>query len=365
MPFDRPTLTEIDSRISSNISTLVTGGANLLRRSVLKILAKVFAGAVHLLYSYLGFQAEQLHVTTADVEGLEDIADEYGINRQDATYATGTATATGTNDIEIPISTELQTESGVKYTVDESITIASGTATLSLTASEAGEDGNQDGSISLTFISPISGVDTSVTVSSSGLVSGTNEETDDELRNRVLRRKQFPPYGGCEYDYKQWMLEYSGVTRAWAFSGYQGDGTVGCTFMMDNSTPSIPTTAILDLVEAYIIEHVDPISGRTVGIPIGAVNGLFMIELTAQPLNMSIGIYPNTSAVQNDINDELDDLILREGGPGETIYLSDILIALSRVSSLERFNLLSPVSNISANTDKIHTLGTITFSDYS
>ncbi|WP_286686789.1 baseplate J/gp47 family protein, partial [Acinetobacter sp. GWC1_38_13] len=191
-----------------------------------------------------------------------------------------------------------------------------------------------------------------------------DEETDDDFRERILLRKQFPPYGGCSYDYWRWMLEYTGVTRAWVFPSYNGVGTVGCAFVMDDISPYIPSAANVALVRAYLVEHEDPATGRTVGIPVTAEPGLFMITLTELPINITVNIYPNTSAIQSSIESEIQDLIDREGGPGETIYVSDIQSALGRVSDLEYFSLAIPVADITALTNQIHAIGTITFGDY-
>ena len=365
MPFSRPTLTEIVARVQTDIETRVTGGESLLRRSVLKVLARVLAGAIHLLYSYLGFQAEQLFASTADVEGLEKIADEYGINRGDAVSAIGIASATGTNGTTIPVDTELQSSDGQLYTVDTEIDIGvGGTAELDLTAAEGGDDGNQDSGTILSFVSPISGVGSEATVNSDGLAGGVDEETDDRLRARVLRRRQFPPYGGAEIDYINWMLEYPGVTRAWTTLKYQGPGTVGCYFVMDDAVSYIPSDAILTLVRAYLVEHSDPATGRIVGIPVTAEPGLFVLALTEQVMNFNVGVFPNTTAIQIAIDAELTDLILQKGGPGETIYVSDIQSALSTVPDLERFNIVSPGSDTLAVSGKIHALGTTTYVDY-
>jgi uncharacterized phage protein gp47/JayE len=365
MPFERATLTELVDRISSDIKTRVTGGSNLLRRSVLMVLARVFAGAIHLLYGYLGYQSEQRFVAKADQTGLDDLADEYGMTRNAPTYAQGSVQVTGTDGATISADEELQTSSGIKYTVDSAQTISGGVATLDITASEAGSDGNQSSGAELTFTTPISSVSQTATVDSDGLTGGADEETDDELRTRLLIRKQYPPYGGCAYDYKAWMMENSGITRAWVFTEYNGVGTVGCTFVMDNTDPYLPSAATLETIRDYMIEHTDPATGRIVGIPVGAEPGLFMIELTEQSMNFSLSIYPNTSIVQDAIEEELTDLILRDGGPGETIYMSDIQSALSNISSLERFAVTTPSSDVTAASNKIHALGTITYSDYS
>jgi uncharacterized phage protein gp47/JayE len=366
MPFQRPTLTELVDRISTDVETRVTGGKSLLRRSVLKVLVRVFAGAIHLLYSYLEYQGNQRFIAKADENGLDELADEYGLSRSAATYAEGTATVTGSDGAEIPEDTELEADDNIVYKVVETATISGGSATITLIADEAGSDGNQDASTELTFISPLDGgVSTTATVDSDGLTGGADEETDDDFRERLLLRKQYPPHGGCEYDYKTWMLENSSVTRAWTFPEYNGVGTIGCAFVMDNSTPYIPSSETIATVREYIVEHVDPATGRTIGIPIGAEPGLFMITLTEQDMNFTVSIYPNTSTVQIDIEDALEDLIYREGGPGETIYISDIQAALSDISSLERFTLDSPSADTSADSDKIHALGTINYSTYS
>ena len=338
MPFTRPTLTELVDRIQSDIETHVTNGQSLLRRSVLKVLARVYAGVAHLLYSYLGFQAEQLFATTADVEGLESIADEYGINRNAASKATGSLTLTGSAGIIIPINTEFQTSSGILYTSDIESIFVGANLSIDITAAEGGEDGNQDSGAILSFISPISGVNSQATVGTGGLTGGTDEETDDDFRERILLRKQFPSYNGV--------------------------GTVGCAFVMDDISPYIPSAANVALVRAYLVEHEDPATGRTVGIPVTAEPGLFMITLTELPINITVNIYPNTSAIQSSIESEIQDLIDREGGPGETIYVSDIQSALGRVSDLEYFSLAIPVADITALTNQIHAIGTITFGDY-
>ena len=68
----------------------------------------------------------------------------------------------------------------------------------------------------------------------SRLDGGTDEETDEELRARVLRRIRQPPMGGDAYDYVAWALAVPGVTRAWCSPLEMGIGTVTVRFMMDD-----------------------------------------------------------------------------------------------------------------------------------
>ena len=364
MPFKRNSLTEIADRIISDFQTRITGATSLLRRATLNIIARVNAGVFHLLYEYLDYQARQIFVSTADEAGLEAIASEYGITRTAATPGTGSGAVTGTTGIVIPAGTELQSTDDQVYTTDDEETIAAGTATLDFTASVAGEDGNDDAGITLSFVSPISGVSTSVTVDADGIENGADEEADAALRSRVLTRKRQPPHGGADFDYEAWALEVSGNTRSWSFPQYQGIGTIGVAYVRDNETSIIPGSTELATTRAYIVEHEDPGTGKTVGCPVTAEPGLFMIALSELSVDISIEIYPNTTAVQTAVEANLEELMLIDGGPGETLYLSRISEAISLAASEARHSLVSPIVDTTASTNQIHVLGTVTFGDY-
>jgi len=364
MPFTRNSLSEIASRIVSDFQTRITGATSLLRRSVLNVIARVNAGMFHLQYEYLDYQARQLFVSTADEAGLEAHASEYGITRKAAVAATGSGTVTGTNGIVIPAGTELQSTDEQVYTTDEAATIAAGTATLDFTASVVGEDGNDDPAITLTFVSPIAGVSTSVTVDADGISEGADEEIDADLRERILTRKRQPPHGGAYFDYEAWAKEVSGVTRAWSFPQYQGIGTIGVGFVRDDDDSIFPSASEIATVRAYIVEHEDPGTGKTVGCPVTAEPGLYMVTLTPLSVDFNISIYPNTTAVQTSITANLTDLIEREGGPEQTLYLSKIGEAISLATSEARHKLNAPIIDTTATATQVHVLGTVTFGDY-
>lgn len=364
MPFSRPTLAAIVDRVRADFQTRITGATSLFRRSTLKAMSTVLSGIAHQLYGYLDFQSDQLFISSADSERLNDIADEYGIVRTAAVEATGGGQATGTNGIVIPEATELRATSGQKYDTDADVTIAGGVATLAFTAQVAGADGNDDPSITLTLTSPIAGVDATVAVDSDGITGGADEETDTALRSRVLARKRQPPHGGADFDYEAWALEVSGVTRVWTVPQYQGIGTIGVAFVRDGETSIIPNAAQRAVVRAYIVEHTDPGTGLTVGCPVTAEPGLFIIELTLLAVNFNIGIYPNTVAVQTAVTAELAALILRVGGPGETIYLSEVSEAISLATGEERNRIVAPAADVTAAVNQVHILGTITFVAY-
>jgi len=363
MPFSRDSLQIIVDRIIADFQTRITGAASLLRRSTLNVVSKVNAGAFHLLYEYLDYQARQLFVSTADEAGLDAHAFEYGLSRRTAVVATGITLVTGITGIIIPAGSELQSIVENVYTTDVEVTISNGQADLSVTAAVPGSDSNDDSGIILTFISPIVGVNTSTVVNSDGLVNGKDEEFDNELRDRILLRKRQPPYGGTETDFLNWTLEYPGVTRAWIFPIYHGPGTVGVAFVRDNDISIIPNAEKRQEVYDYLVEHEHEWSG-IIGIPVTAEPGLFIIELSALAVDLDISLDPNTDTVRAAVELELQGLFERDGGPGETMAISSIAEAISLAEGEKHHRLNSPIINVIASKIQIHILGTITWRDY-
>lgn len=367
MPFDRPTLQEISDRIQGDFQTRVEGGQSLLRRSVLRVMGRVFAGAVHGLYGFLSFMKDQLFVSSADAENLEVHGSEYGILRKAATKATGELTGSGTVNAWVYEGDQLEAPDGQIYEVTEDAQVdGTGAVSISVEAVEAGEDGNQSAGVTMSFVSPSVGIDSSATVDSNAITGGLDEEVDDDLRDRILTRKRQPPHGGAEFDYEAWALEVSGVTRAWAFPQYMGNGTIGLAFVRDNDANTIiPNDTQMEEVREYIQEHTDPLTGEIVGIPVTAEPGFFMITLSEQSQDFTIEIYPNTVAIQANVTAQLEDLINADGGPGETVYYSAMTAAVNQAAGLIAHRITSPDDDIGVPTNKVLRLGSITFEDYS
>lgn len=365
MPFTKQSLVTIKDRIESDIKAEINSPTTFLRRSVFKIISKVLAGAIYLVYDYISYVKDQIFITTSDDENLQLHGSEYGISKNFGTKASGSCTIGGTNGTVIASGTELKSSSGNIYVTTSAATIASGAATLSFQAQYAGTDYNESGGIKLTFSSPIIGVSTSATVTSAGITSGVDEESNDSFRNRILTRKRVPPHGGAEFDYVSWALDYSSsVTRAWCIPEYYGIGTVGVGYVMDNDSPIFPDETERAALRTWMLSHTDDITGKTVGVPVTAEPGFVIIPLLAETLNFTIEIYPNTSDVQTAVTTRLEDLIKNDGGPGETIYLSRCYEAISLSTGELYCKINYPTSDIGAATNRVHVLGTITFEEY-
>ena len=365
MPFQKPTLQEVVDRIEQDMMARIDGASSMLRRSILRVLARIYAGAVHLLYGYLEFIKDQLFATKADTEFLELHGSEYGITRKSATNATGTVIITGTAGILIPTGTQLESPDGKTYETTADATISgAGLVSAAVISIDTGQESNQSAAVILTFISPIIGVTTSATIDLLGITGGVDEETDDDLRDRILQRKRIPPYGGTENDYEQWALEIPGVTRAWAIPGHCGVGTVGFAFVKDNDTSIIPDAVEKAEVYAYLKSHVDLLTGAIVGIPVTAETGLSMIDTSLLSINMTILLSPNNATTRTNVTTSIEDLILMEGGPGEVLYLSSIYSAVVQSGGVIAAKIIDPATDYGIPTTKIPVIGTITFGEY-
>lgn len=352
MPFTRPTLAELIDRIQKDLETRMPFSGPVLRVSVVYVFARVQAGAIHGLYGFLSYIAQQLFADTAATTYLERKASEFGITRLAATPATGTATATGTNGVVIPSGTVLRRSDGTAYVTGTDVTIAGGTATLALTALVAGAVGNADSGTVLALGSPIAGVVSNATVTSDGLVGGADQETDAGLRTRYLARVQAAPQGGSSADYVTWAMSVDGVTRAWVFPQELGPGTVTVRFVRDNDgtgTAIIPDSGEVAAVQA-VVNALRPVTATpTVAAPI------------ADAVNFTMHLANDTADAHAAVIAELTDLIARRGAPGATILLSEIRTAIGVAVSPDDFALATPNADSTHATGHLPIMGTVTF----
>jgi len=369
MALSRPTLQQIIDRIAADFVAKITGATTLALRSVLLIMARAYAGAVHAVYGYIDNQANELFATTAsaDADGgrLDTIGGEYGIVRNAATPAVDAGVIfTGVALTVIPAGTAMNSEAGNRYTTDAELTIgAGGSIAGAVTCDTAGAAGNDNPAIVLTLESPIAGVDSDATASTAGLTGGADVETDDDYRARILARKRLAPHGGAEHDLVAWMLEVDGVTRAWVYEQYQGAGTVLCLFVLDGQSPITPTAGQIATVTAYLEEHTGA-DGQLYGIPVTMKPGLFVQAPVLRTIDMTVKLTPDTTAIRAAITAAIDDYLYREGLPSSTLYLSKLNEAIAASANLTAHRVTVPAADIALLYNEVAVRGTITWEAY-
>lgn len=357
MPFARPTLTEIIDRVIADISSRIVGVESaVLRRSLLGILGRAEAGAVHLLYGYIDWVSSQVLPDTADYDYLVRWCRIWGVLPNAATFSTGQVTFTGTNGTTIPDGTIVQRQDGVQYATQGDVTITGGTATATVLAVVAGADGDMAAGAAVFLLQPIAGVQATATVAAGGIVDGEDADSEankERLLNRLLKRIQNPPQGGSATDYEQWALAVPGVTRAWVYPLEMGAGTVTVRFVRDDDAGGIiPDAGEVNEVQEYI-DLLRPVTAE-----------VFVVAPVAVPLNMTIKLQPNNAQVQAAVAAELQDLITRDAVPGGTILISRLREAVSIAAGEENNQIVTPTADVTHTTGQMAVLGTITWQSF-
>ena len=362
MTFARPTLDQLISRARADIEAEMSNGAAYLRRSFESAMAKVSAGLAHTQHGHLEFIARQVVPSTAEDEFLIAWAELFmGADaRNAATAAAFDIAVTGTvNGTAIPLGTRWTRGDGQVFESVAAETLASLEATVSVAALVEGTAGNTYANTLLTMASPIVGIDASAYVEGTELTlvgGGSDIETIEQLRTRLIARLQDPPKGGALGDYVNWALTIDGVTRAWEAPNQLGPGTIVVLAVQDAFDADgfyvgtvFPNAATLALITEYI-ESVKPITA--------IVTVVAPIEVQAA---FTIALEPNTAAVQLQVTRYLQDLFLREAVPSGTLTVSQLNEAISLAPGETDHTLVIPTGALTATAAQLHTLGAITF----
>ncbi len=364
MPFARPTLTALHNQAVEDItSSGVPGLDGLLRNAALRVLAWVMSGLAYSVYGYLDWIARQSVPFTATDEFLYAWAALVGIYQKDSTPATGFAQFTGTADLVLPLGTALTRQDAVPYTTTADATVdATGLLTVPIVAAVNGAGTNCDAGVSIGIDTPIAGINGGG-VTATPLAGGADQETQADLRTRMLVRYSQPPQGGAESDYIEWALEVPGVTRAWvqssagqvqvypmfdlanAADGGFPQGTDGCA----REEARGPTASGDQL---NVAQHIWPVQ------PVTAL--VFVAAPVPLPVDVTIGsLDPSTVEMEALILTSLQDAFLAIGEVGGTIYPSQLYAAISGTPGVNRFDMTIPAAPITAPAGALPVMGTL------
>lgn len=353
MPWDTPSL----STVRQNNRDYITGKLQkpLIPNDYPRVLADANAGNAHLNLQYLDWQADQYLPDTAEKQFLDRHGSIWLVNadgsrgRKVATYAAGTAILSGTVAGAIIAQGSQATASSngvsVVYELTQALTIGIGDNVLAFRALDPGAVGNLDPVTTLTLSAAVSGTGGSSAVVQL-MTGGADEETDDELRARVLQRIQKPPMGGDADDYERWALAVPGVTRAWCSPNEMGPGTVTVRFMCDDLratgnplTNGFPTGDDVTAVQSYI-DSLRPV----------AVRDFFALSPLPQAVNFTITNLSNdTPNLRAAIATQVTTMLMQRakpayavngiGQPAQTIYRAWVSEAISATPGVDYFDL--------------------------
>jgi uncharacterized phage protein gp47/JayE len=255
---------------------------------------------------------------TAETEWLDRHAQIWLLNadgsigRKLATLAYGSVSFFSTGGfVTVPANTQLSYSTGVTYETLEDIVVSDQPTSVSARALDPGTIGNLLPGTVLSMSAVILGLNNTATVVE--MANGTDTETDDELRMRVLLRIREPPMGGAANDFVEWALSYPGVTRAWSYPLEMGMGTVTVRFMMDDlraSNNGFPYPQDITNVDNYL-NTVRPV----------AVKDFFTEAPIPFPINVRVTwLNPDSASVRDAIVESLQAVFLMNSKPGQTWY---------------------------------------------
>lgn len=249
-------------------------------------------------------------------------------------------------------------------------------ATVTIQSVDTGPDKNLSAGAIVTISAPIAGLNSQGFVQFGGVSGGTDIETDDEYRSRIIESRSDISGVFTEDQIKIAARAVPGNTRVFVKrpvtalgSGTQGlpsyspaAGQVVVIVVRDNDENIIPTQTILDQTKQAIIDNGKlPAHSRA--------DDVFVLGPVAQVVDFTFtSISPNTETMKSSIRNQLqaffEDVATFEQDITEAAYLGTIQNTRDAVTSerLNSFTLSAPTGDIVVSAGNIPVLGAVAFS---
>lgn len=224
----------------------------------------------------------------------------------------------------------------------------------------SGQAFNLDSGALLSLNAAITGVNAIAYSQFEGIVGGTDIETDDELRVRVLESRANPVANFNAFAIEKQAKTVSGVTRVFVKKITPSVGDVTVYFFRDNDTNPIPTSSEISAVKAKIVEILQASSDET---------NVYVLapSIVTTPFTFS-AISPDTPTMQAAITASLqaffEDRAEFETDITEDQYRSAIIETQDTDTGefLDSFTLSTPTTDITISTGQIAGLGNVIYS---
>lgn len=269
-PVNYPTPSQIFQQYSTTLKGLRPDLNVLAKSGEALIRGRTVAGIISGVYADQRKIDDDTFLKDARIEALLRHGEDEGIARQPATAAeTVGFLASGTPGTAIPaLATLRYPPTGILYSVQTATVVGGGgTVLLSLLANTTGQITNVLAGETLEFVSPITGVNPTGTLSIA-LADGADIESEDSYRSRLLLNRQRRPAGGNQYDYPRFAFEADPSVRSALIRRFgRGLGTVDVyittgTTDIDtavtngNAIVRVPSPTLIQTVQDYYEAHV-------------------------------------------------------------------------------------------------------------
>lgn len=249
-------------------------------------------------YGVIDSQLDGNLISTASGSDLDRLLNQLGYSRKGATYASGFVTITGTDGTAIPVGT-LVARGRVLYETTEEGTISSGSVTVGVRAKQPGASGNAP--IDEIDYFPVMPENLLSVTNSAAVTGGTDEESDDDFRDRYLYFLDNPVTSGNVYEYEQWAREVDGVGAAKCYGLWNGPGTVKVVIATAEMEPA--GAELVAAVSSHIEEQrligpsVTVVSAESVSVDVSATlytDGAYSIDAAKEAFVSTLSAYIKT-----------------------------------------------------------------------
>jgi uncharacterized phage protein gp47/JayE len=379
MTTPRATLEELEARSQAEIESKLDGAQARLFGTPESVLATVSAGHAHGLYGRVERAERQIFVQHMDDEWLDAALATWGLSdgaggfgRLAAVQATGKAIFTGASPAEMPTGREVKIGDEI-YTIDSGYTYvaaASEDHEFDVTAKVAGSAGNAIGGATISLVTPIAGIVSDGTVSPLEIKNGSDIETIEAARERLLEKIRSAGAGGADGDYVVFAKAASVlVTRAWELPRENGQGTMLLLIANDNETPPTADSTLIDTVQEALQDtdangKITGVAPTTAILTVGSV-GTKALSVTAAITLEDGAIWQDDDGegVKKDVTAEIAALVERVAEPEVTITLEEIAGAIQRAAGVSSHTLTVPGADVTHTSQQIPYIGTHTLTE--
>ena len=305
-----PTYSELYESIKSDLRNKL-GITTIVGKLVLLAFAAVQAAKLKIFYHLAEKIQENIFVDTCDDETLL----RYGLVKLNrlpyiAVSAQYKVSVSGTTGAVIPagttfVSVDSSTNPGQVFILETEYTMPSTSGEVILTAEIGGTESSLTLGDILQVTSPISNVDSFVTVTSEE-VAPVDNETMAEYRIKVINAYRTEPQGGAKVDYQLWAVDAAGVRRVYPYvvNNSPGDIEIYVESLYDDG---VPDAAMLSEVESVIEQDPDdskPVEERgrkPLGIYSIDIKSVLLknVDITITGLTPSVQLATLTNAIKN------------------------------------------------------------------
>lgn len=318
---------------------------------------RMYAAAAQIcsLYAYNDWVKNQAFPQTATGESLDYHAQMRGLERQQGSKSEGIVTfyieSPVETDLSIPAGTVCYTNYGTRFLTTEDKTLPSGSTSVDVPCQceTEGESGNV-GANTIAFMA-VKPVGISGCINSDEFTGGRDPESDESLRDRVVRSYKTLPNGANEAYYEKEVLQIDGVAAVKVLPKNRGLGTVDIIVASDSG---IPDEELLEKVQSVLDSKREICVDVSVKAPT-SVNVEFAASIKTED-----GYQYDTVAAEaeNKIRDHFGGKLL-----GKTVLIAELADILYSVEGVYNYVISAPASDTVPGDTELPVLSSINITE--